>query len=44
MQRPYEDPAADAAPAQRHPFLAGDDVATRLVRAADWAATPSGNC
>ncbi len=37
-----EIPAEAAVAAQRFPFLAGDDPATRLVRATDWAATPLG--
>ncbi len=42
MKRLEPGAEADATLAQRHPFLAGDDVATRLVRATDWAATPLG--
>ena len=34
--------ADDRAISLEFPFLAGDDVASRLVRAIDWAATPLG--
>ena len=34
--------ADDRAISLEFPFLSGDDVASRLVRAIDWAATPLG--